>query len=386
MRTKMFRALARKAPVLLLVAALLAAGPAVFTAAAQDDDQAAGYCRLKSDQDLWSGPSSNFRVLKRAGSGTLLEIIAQKGDYFRVRVPAGFRCYISAEFIAYGNDMIGSVTGSRVNLRSVPSFEGDYPLMKVDRGDTLRVWERKGDWVRVEAPPEAFAYILKGAVVPVQSTSEILMEADSQRLKGRRAWEDHVAGVSTGRQEAKKDADVRQTFQDLEDAASRKYAGQDLEETKAAYAEIRNESSDELVRKVAESRMSEIDALISEKKMEQDLKDREKRMRMREEQWRQELRRMEEDKAAGGKDKTASGPVPQLKGKAFLGRVDASGTTILLRGGRLKDEPLYYIVCPDKRYALEDFHGKRIAVTGKVEQMVTGELPRVKVERIEILR
>ena len=74
------------------------------------------------------------------------------------------------------------------------------------------------------------------------------------------------------------------------------------------------------------------------------------------------------------------------KGLILLGRVDATGSQVVLRGGKYKDSPLYTISCPDRRYRLKDFHGKRIAVRGSIDKMITGELPSMTVERIEILR
>jgi hypothetical protein len=355
------------------------------TASAQDENEATGYGRLQSDQDLWSGPSTNFKVLDRIEAGTLLEILVEKGDYLRVRVPGGFPCYISAEFIAYGQDMVGTVTGNRVNLRSIPSLEGDYPILKVDRGTTLDVWERKGSWVRVTAPPEAYAYVLKTAVTPVESTPEVLMQVDAQRLEGRRAWEDHIGGITRGRQVAKQETEIDARFKELEAIAASDYAGKDLAEVKIGYESIRDATSDEVMRKVIESRIREIDALIASKKLQDNLKELEKRTRLREERMRQDMKRLEDERDGGGTGESGSRVLPKGKRLVVLGRVDAAGNEIMLRGGRVVDDPLYYISCPDKRYALEDFHGKRIAVRGSIEQMITGELPRIRVERIEIM-
>ncbi|MBU0756364.1 MAG: SH3 domain-containing protein, partial [Planctomycetes bacterium] len=66
---------------------------------AQDDGYSVRYCRLDQAQDLWSGPSSNFKKVREAPQGLLLKAIGEKGDYYRVLVPDGFQCYIAAGYL-----------------------------------------------------------------------------------------------------------------------------------------------------------------------------------------------------------------------------------------------------------------------------------------------
>lgn len=374
---------------LLCLVAAIPAALLVHDASAQDKDpvDVIGLCRLLSDQDLWSGPSKNYKKIKRAASGSLLEIIGEKGSYFRVRVPDGFSCFIHTNFIIFNEEMLGTVTGNRVNLRSTPSTKGDYPLFQVNSGYTLRVWERDGEWVRVEAPPEAYLYVLKTEVAPVTETAEILDELAQQRAQGRREWEDHFGAIREEKVAQDNDAQLRIRFRALEESADKKFEGKRLEDVKAEYQAIAEAVTDELVKTVSLSRIREIDTLLAQDKLKDDFEEREKRMRLREEEWRRELRKMEEKGLSDSGSEKSAPPLPVSgKGLVLLGRVDASGSRIVLRGGKFKDSPLYTISCPDRRYLLKDFHGKRIAVRGSVDKMVTGELPSMVVERIEILR
>ncbi len=374
---------------LLCLAAAIPAAAFLHDASAQDNEpvDVIGLCRLLSDQDLWSGPSTNYKKIKRAESGSLLEIIGEKGNYFRVCVPDGFSCFIHTDFIIFNDEMLGTVTGNRVNLRSIPSTKGDYPIFQINSGYTLRVWERNGEWVKVEAPPEAYVYVLKTEVAPVPGTAEILDELAQQRSQGRRAWEEHFGNIREKKALDDSDAKLRVRFRALEESANKNFDGKRLDDVRAEYHAIAEAVSDELVKTVSLSRIREIDTLLAQSKLKDDFKEREKRMRLREEEWRRELRKMEEKEIAGTGEKKVSLPLPVArKGLVLLGRVDASGSRIILRGGKFKDSPLYTISCPDRRYRLKDFHGKRIAVRGAVGKMVTGELPSMVVERIEILR
>ncbi len=375
-------------PIAVFAAAFFVQDASALDRGAQDDPvPVIGICRLLSDQTLLSGPSTNYKKVKQAASGSLLEIIGEKSGYFRVRVPDGFYCYIHTDYIIFNEEMLGTVTGNKVNLRSIPSTKGDYPIFQVNSGETLRVWERSGEWIKVDAPPEAYLYVLKTEVTPVAETAEIQDELAQQRARGRRAWEDHFGAIRREKEIEDSDAQLRIRFRVLEESASKNYGGKRLEDVRAEYQAIAETVSDELVKTVSLSRIREIDTLLAQEKLKDDFKEREKRMRLREEEWRRELRKMEENGIArSGEGKTAPPLAVTGKGLILLGRVDASTSRILLRGGKHKDSPLYTISCPDRRYRLKDFHGKRIAVRGSVDKMVTGELPSMVVERIEILR
>ena len=351
------------------------------------NSEAGGLCRCLSDQDLLSGPGSNFRIVRTVPAGSYLEIIGQKGSYFRVKVPAGFPCYIHSDYIVIDDDLVGRVSGNRVNLRSIPSIEGDYPLFQVNRGDKLLVWEKKGNWVRVKAPPEAYLYILKSAVVPARSTPENLERIDRARREARQEWEAYVASIHLRREKLEKSQALRVRFRELEAQSDKGYPGMSHKEARKAWGTIRDESSDEMIKKVAQARIKQIDDLEDKNEMKQLMREREKRMRLREEEWRRELKDMETEKA-GAKEKKAAKPgavLPPGRRITVCGRVDASGSKILLRGGKTFDEPLYFVSCPDGRYVIGDFHGKRIAVRGYTGRILPGELPRINVEKVEIL-
>ncbi len=381
-----------KPPVLLTTAFFLFA--AAFFPPSDDATAAAvpasqeplGFCRLELDQDLWSGPGRNFRVLKKARAGSLLEILESKGDYFKVRVPDSFPCWVHSDFILYGEDMIGTITGSRVHLRSIPSTKGDYPILKVNRGEVLLVWEAADGWVRVTAPDEAYAYVLKSTVTPVQATAVVIEELALLREKAKKDWGDHVAALRNIDETKQAEDDLDARFNELEAAAAGQFAGIDLEEARRSYETIAGETGNDTTMKLAEARIREIDALLDKRAMEQALKEKDDVLQEREQALRREKQAAAAKRREDEKLKTAR-TVPEPGSRlTVLGRVDASGGTIILRGGRFKDAPLYYVSCPDRRYTLKDFHDKRIAIQGSVERIAPGELPRIRIARIEILR
>ena len=83
--------------------------PALLQAQQEQQEQTApGFCRLKSDQNLWSGPSRNYKVVRKAKAGLLLKIIGEKQGHYRVQVPDGFKCYVYADFLEVNDQGMGT--------------------------------------------------------------------------------------------------------------------------------------------------------------------------------------------------------------------------------------------------------------------------------------
>ncbi|MHC4944838.1 MAG: SH3 domain-containing protein [Planctomycetota bacterium] len=351
---------------------------------AQDEDAITGYCRLNEAQDLWSGPSKNFKKVREADEGLLLKVIGQKGDYYRVQVPDGFQCYISSEFLEVDENSVGTVTGNRVNLRSIPRIKGDYPIYQVGRGDRLYVWERVGDWYCVTAPVEAYLYVRKDAVTFLEDSDAL--QAEYETLSGGRTglWENHLGQVQQRKDQEEKEDAIDQNLVKLERAAAAGFKEIDLLEAAKGYDEIAATTEDEKVRQLAKARSSEIDALIARKQAEEALKTRES-------SWRKELDALKkaiDDKIKPVKPKPATHKEPgQGRLVTVIGIMDAQGPQITLRGGKTPVDTLYRVESPDGRYILGDFHSRRVSILGRIGDIVTREQPPlVVVERLEILK
>jgi len=345
--------------------------------------EAGGWCRLKSDQVLLSGPGTNFKKVRRADAGLLLEIIGEKGEYYRVRVPDGFPCYIFHRYLEVDpRTFTGRVTGNNVNLRSIPAIEGDYPLFKVNEGDTLMVWERVGDWYKVTAPEAAYLYVRKDQVAPVTVDDAVREEIQALRARRRTQWEARLKELRAREEERRKREGVRSRLAELDAAVAAGFAGTGPEEVLQGYRELAESAPDEAVRRIARARAGEVEAVLARRKFEDELK-------RREENWRRErealLKRLEEAKRVK--------PAPATHTTAGRGRkvtvigvLDTTGPEILLRGGKSLADVLYRVEAPDGRYVLADFNGKRIRILGRIADPPPAEDPALLViERIEIL-
>lgn len=363
-----------------LIVTLFAAGQTPLFS--QEEGEATGYCRLKAGEKLWSGPGENFKVVRNAPAGLLLEIIGEKKEYFRVRVFDGFRCYVYEDYLEVDDHSMGTVKGDHVNLRSIPRIEGDYPIFQVDSGTRFMVWDRVGGWYLITAPEEAYLYVLKDSVNPVEPAAEVDQEIVVMKNNRRKAWEAHKADLQTRRMEEDKAQALQAGFTKLEASEAQGFQDMDLNEALEKYKEIAASATDPTTRKLAEARIAEIEALLEREKAIAELKEREKA-------WRAEREAIKDsmNKEVVVKPEPATHDNPG-KGREvrIIGLVDAAGSEVVLRGGKSLLDVLYKISCPDGRYILPDFHGKRISVSARMGDVPSKEgPPAAVVERIEIL-
>ncbi|MBU0756070.1 MAG: hypothetical protein KJ645_13085, partial [Planctomycetes bacterium] len=307
----------------------------------------------------------------------------EKGDYYRVLVPDGFQCYISAGYLEVDGQSMGTVTGSRVNLRSIPGVKGDYPIFQVDRGEKLEVWERIGDWYCVTAPVEAYLYIPKDAVTLLDSTESVQKEYATLSQQRQALWLSHRGLMQKQRVEREIMEKSDRIFNDLENAAAEGFKNLDLEEAARGYQGIVDTSEDENTIRLAKARLGEIEALKARKNTEIELA-------RREAEWRKERENIEKAAKEAGKPVKPTPATHKLPGTGRLvtviGTVDAHNAVITLRGGKTAVDTLYRIESPDGRYILGDFNQKRVSVLGRIGDLVSNDQPPiVVVERMEIL-
>ena len=97
--------------------------------------------------------------LKRGDVVTVLEQINTKApasepsEWAKILLPPGSAVWVHSSFL----DAKKSVKSTRLNLRSGPG-ENYSILGRIDKGTAVHELERKGDWVKVEAPTNAYAF------------------------------------------------------------------------------------------------------------------------------------------------------------------------------------------------------------------------------------
>ena len=120
-----------------------------------------------------SRPSLAGEVLGQVNSGTVLGLLDQVSNanpgeparWARVQLPATVPVWVHSDYI-----QAETVQASRLNLRSGPG-EDSIVLGQLQRGDKVKVMTRKGNWLRIEVPARAQAFIAADYLIPPSAPS-----------------------------------------------------------------------------------------------------------------------------------------------------------------------------------------------------------------------
>lgn len=99
--------------------------------------------------------------LSKGESVTVLEPVvvkASKGDptnWFKIALPANTPLWVNAAFVATNN----TVSAKKLNVRGGPG-ENFSVVARLEKGAELKVLRHEGDWLEVQAPTGAVAYVV----------------------------------------------------------------------------------------------------------------------------------------------------------------------------------------------------------------------------------
>ncbi len=113
------------------------------------------------DVNVRSGQSVNFDRLTQLNKGDTVVVIGRNYSWYKIRLPQKAACYINKRYVEREENNLGVVTGGRVNLRARPSLtstvigklkKGTLIRILKEVGDWYRIEPMKGiyGWVKVD--------------------------------------------------------------------------------------------------------------------------------------------------------------------------------------------------------------------------------------------
>ena len=136
-------------------------------------------------------------VITQLGKGesvTVLEPVvvkAAKGDptnWFKIALPANTPLWVNAAFVGTNN----SVSAKKLNVRGGPG-ENFSVVARLEKGAELKVLRHDGDWLEVQAPAGAAAYVVASFIelsakpglveVPTKAAPAVIPEAKATEIK-----------------------------------------------------------------------------------------------------------------------------------------------------------------------------------------------------------
>lgn len=165
---------------LLAAATVVQAAPAASATLVTQEAQGAAYLRTKGEAVARNFPDQNGSALATIAPGTIVRAYRSSSGtpvFREVEVGGGFPVWVYGAYLQQTDaENVLLVTGSRVNMRPLPELSASAMALrsKLNSGDRVRMLARANkaaqfheDWIRVEAPPSAKAWITDNALEPV---------------------------------------------------------------------------------------------------------------------------------------------------------------------------------------------------------------------------
>src|SRR5690606_34599577 len=123
-----------------------------------------------------SGPGTNYSTLTTYKRNTTVNILGKGqgsgGLWYKISYQGGKEAWVSAQYVKASGTIpnvdgpsskktdakdesnlpVGTVTGSVVNIRSVPSTSNNKPIATVNKGQQLKIVGEKNGWFQVILP------------------------------------------------------------------------------------------------------------------------------------------------------------------------------------------------------------------------------------------
>ncbi len=104
--------------------------------------------------------------------GDEVEVLLTKFEWYKIRLPEEFSCYVAKEYIESLSQTKGRVRATKLNLRAKPTLEARIIGM-VNQGTTLSIRSEIGDWFQVSAYPHASGWIHKKFLAEIKEELDL---------------------------------------------------------------------------------------------------------------------------------------------------------------------------------------------------------------------
>lgn len=109
--------------------------------------------------NIRSDSTASAEVICQVLKDQYLDIILERYDWYKVKLPADADVFIKSDFVKIGEDNVARVTKNNVNIRARPDISAQI-LGKVSKGEVLKIKETKDGWHKIE-PVNCFGWIHK---------------------------------------------------------------------------------------------------------------------------------------------------------------------------------------------------------------------------------
>jgi len=113
---------------------------------------------VKDKVNIRAGQSKSFEKVGQLTLNEKVVVVEQQFSWYRIKLPAHAKTFISKDFVALMREQIARVSGNRVNLRAGAGV--NYSLLgQADKGTFVRVISEVDGWYSIEPVDQSFGWV-----------------------------------------------------------------------------------------------------------------------------------------------------------------------------------------------------------------------------------
>ena len=157
---------------------------------------------------LEKGTRADIGIIAKIYKGQKVKVLGQEGQWCKVEIPKLTFSWVHKDYVKELGESVGEITGDAVNIRASNDTSSDV-IGRLFRGYKVKIVDEEGDWLRIEALPEAVAWIsgeyLESGGKALGSGAAPSGEGVAKRIEGHKVLEEEMAEKLKGAEAAYKE-------------------------------------------------------------------------------------------------------------------------------------------------------------------------------------
>jgi len=334
--------------------------------------------------NLRTGPSRDYRILRKLEPAERVVVRAEKGDWYEVTVPAGFTCFVLEELLDRTDPGAVTVAEPRVNLRPTPSTRY-FPAGQVRRGEIVTALETTDGWTEIVPPERVTAWVSKAYVDVLGPVEAHRQELEGLSRSARRAYLGNVADPARAVPQALR-SEIEDKFRRAEDLYREQTDATvpDYTEAIALYGEVADQEHVAALAERARIRLESIEreqeAIATLKEVQEIQSNLEDQLAEAELEYERALEEQVAEPAVASTEGGAKRHIGWVVRNLQLNPFDQTTPAYrLVKGGKT------LMLLSSYKYDLGDFVDRQVGLVGERADLEGLESPHMIVRRLEIL-
>jgi len=137
--------------------------------------------KTKKDTPVRSDSTIFSEKIGKIAKQTLLEIVKEKYDWFKIKLPENFYGFVYASYIEEINKKKGVCKANNLNIRAKPELKSPI-IGKLKKEDKVKIIEKVGNWYKIKAYPYSWGWIHKNSIEIVKKKTP---ESNRKKSEGK---------------------------------------------------------------------------------------------------------------------------------------------------------------------------------------------------------